>query len=315
MLCRLAHQFPPFVASFLERSRQLRRRFREETVTDLLMGSLITGGGGRIIVEFPDEPATGADMEWNFVNPDDGTFFRILLQAKQCYGDGRVWTRHGYKELLHTAGSSSKHQAVALCDMARAEVATYPLYIFYHPESTCAAAEAAGSDAVTGASLADGYAIEQLVIGATTRTLRTRNRSLKAIAPLLFPLSELFCPPTVLEVGPWGFFPERFVFPMAFGRAGGRTILGVPVPPTPSVIRGRLAGSLQAMAEGGEEAAAKLPPVPAVAEIPDEVLARIERVSADHLLGVGLPRWRVTFVSESPREMEAEFFRSRQGRE
>ena len=46
MLCHLAHQFPPFIEGFLERSRPLRRRLREETVTDLLMGCLITAGGG-----------------------------------------------------------------------------------------------------------------------------------------------------------------------------------------------------------------------------------------------------------------------------
>ena len=48
------------------------------------MGSLITAGGRRIIVEFPNEPVTGADMEWNFVNLDDGTVFRILLQASNA---------------------------------------------------------------------------------------------------------------------------------------------------------------------------------------------------------------------------------------
>jgi hypothetical protein len=149
-LCQLSHQFPPFVEGFLERSRRLRRRFREETVTDLLMGSLITAGGRRIIVEFPDEPVTGADMEWNFVNRDDGTFFRILIQAKQCYGDGKVWTRHGYKELFHTVGSSAKLQAVALCDTARAEIATHPLYIFAIQRAHAQLQERAGSEPLRG---------------------------------------------------------------------------------------------------------------------------------------------------------------------
>jgi hypothetical protein len=316
VLCHLAHQFPLFVANFLESSRPLRRRFREETVTDMLMGSLVTAGGRRIIVEFPDEPVTGADMEWNFVNPDDGTFFRLLLQAKQCYGEGTVWTRHGYKELLHTAGSSTKLQAVALCDTTRKEAATYPLYIFYHPKSACAAAGAAGFTAVTGASLADGYTIERLVTGATTRTLRTRNKSLKTIAPLLFPLSDLFCPPTVRKAGPQAFAPGRPLFPMVIGREGGRAVLGFSFPPTPAVIRDRIAGSLKAMAKDGEESAAELPAVPAVAEqIPEEVLARIERAGAAHLSGHGLRRWRVTFVSASPRDMDAELARFRQGRE
>lgn len=316
MLCYLAHQFPLFVANFLEHSRPLRRRFREETVTDLLMGSLITAGGRRIIVEFPDEPVTGADMEWNFANPDDGTFFRVLLQAKQCYGEGKAWTRHYYKELLHTAGSGSKRQAVALCDTARAEAATYPLYIFYHPESTCAAARASGFSSVTGACLADGYAIERLVTGSTTRTLRTRNKSLKTIAPQLFPLSALFCPPTVLEAGPQAFAPGRFMFPMVMGREGARTVLGVPIPPTPAVIRDRIAGSLESMAKAGDTTAIATPNVPAVAEdIPLEVLSTIERARAGTSSERGLRRWRVTFVSASPREMDTELARSRRGLE
>ncbi len=314
MLCYLAHQFPPFVANFLERSRPLRRRFREETVTDLLMGSLVAAGG-RIIVEFPDEPVTGADMEWNFANPDDGTFFRILLQAKQCYGKGNVWTRHNYRELLHKVGSGSKLQAVTLCDTARAEAATYPLYIFYHPESTCTAARASGENAVTGASLADGYAIERLVTGATTRTLRTRNKSLKTIAPLLFPLSDLFCPPTVLEIGPQAFASGQFLPSIATGRAGGRTVVGVPIPPTPAIIRDRIAGSLESMTEPGEQAATEIPSVPAVAaEIPSEVLSAIARVRDGSTSGQGLRRWRVTFVSASPSDMDAELARFRQSR-
>lgn len=315
MLCYLANQFPPFVASFLERSRPLRRRFREETVTDLLMGSLVTAGGGRIIVEFPDEPVTGADMEWNFVNPDDGTFFRILLQAKQCYGEGRVWTRHGYRELLHTVGNGTNLQAVVLCNTARADAATYPLYIFYHPESTVTAADAAGLGAVSGASLADGYTVEQLVTGATTRTLRTRNKSLKTIAPLLFPLSDLFCPPTVVGAGPLAFAPGRFMFPMVIGREGERTVLGVPIPPTPIAIRDRIARRREAMAEIRGVAVAELPAVPPVAkQIPEEVLTRIGTTEAVSPSGHRLRSWRVTFVSASPRDVDAELVRFRQGR-
>ena len=315
MLCQLAHRFPPFVENFLERSRPLRRRFREETVTDLLMGSLISAAGRRVIVEFPDEPVTGADMEWNFVNPDDGTFFRILLQAKQCYGDGKVWTRHGYRELLHTTGSSSKLQAVALCDTARAEIATHPFYIFYHTESTCVAARASGFDAVKGACLADGYVIEQLVTSAKTRTLRTRNKSLKTIAPLLFPLSDLLCPPTILERGPSAFAPGVFDFSLAIGREGGRTFFGIPIPPTPEVIRQRIIGSREILTSQATVAHDFLPPVPEISgRIPEDVLATIEGARAGQSADSHLQRWRVTFVSASPRDMDAEMERLRRPR-
>lgn len=43
-------------------------------------------------------------------NRDDGTFFRIQLQAEQCYG---------YREPFHTAGRNRKLRAVALGDLSR----------------------------------------------------------------------------------------------------------------------------------------------------------------------------------------------------
>lgn len=279
------------------------------------MGSLITAGGQRVIVEFPDEPITGADMEWNFANPDDGTFFRILLQAKQSYGGGGVWTRHGYKELLHRAGSGPTLQAVALCDTARAEPATYPLYIFYHPESTCVAATAAGYPAVAGVSLADGYQIERLVTDATTQTLRTRNKSLKIIAPLLFLLEDLFCPPTILELGPLAFAREIPFILLTTARKGTRVVTGVPVPPQPSAIRDRIAYIRDAQAEGQLQLAGELPLIPEVSTaIPEEVLSAIGRRRTGAPSEAGLSRWRVTFVSSSPRDIDTELEQLRRGR-
>src|ERR1700745_707121 len=83
MLCHFADAFPRIVADFLQSGRALRRGFREESVTDLLMGSLRLLGDRRIIVDFPDEPVTGGNMEWNFVNLNPRSFFRLLIQAKQ----------------------------------------------------------------------------------------------------------------------------------------------------------------------------------------------------------------------------------------
>lgn len=297
MLCYLAHQFPAFVESFLERGRHLRRRFREETVTDLLMGSLITAGSGRVIVEFPDEPVTGADMEWNFVNQTDGTFFRILLQAKQAYGDGEKWTRHAYRELLHTSGKGTKLQAETLCDTARAPgSATYPLYILYHPAHTCMLARKDRVSKVAGVNLVDGYLIERLVKAASTRPLRTSNKSLRVISPHIFPLSDIFCPPTILPVPPFALAPGSPPGPIYAVTSGGRRAIGFAIPPTPIEVRNRLAERLQ----GGVEDA---PPVPEISQsIPDDVRAMIPRYRepSGHDGPVPVSRWRVTFVSANP---------------
>lgn len=324
MLCQLARTFPQFIENFLERGNPLRRRFREETVTDLLMGSLITAGGAGIIVEFPDEPKTGADMEWNFVDPDDGTFFRLLLQAKQSYGEGDVWTRHAYKELLHTSGGSSTLQAVTLCATARTSPATYPLYIFYHPARTCLMARDAGFSNVAGASLADGFKIERLVTASTTRALRTRNKSVGRIAPLLFPLSDIFCPPTILPMGPMAFAPSGLSMPLYFGRVGRDAVIGRAIPPTPRQFRDRLVDALNPPEDYGvfetelasdsyktlADEALPTSEVPAVAhEIPRDVMEILEGHRAT--VRRGLNRWRVTFVSQTPPDFEGELDRFR----
>lgn len=265
----------------------------------------MTAGGAGIIVEFPDEPVTGADMEWNFVNRDDGTFFRILLQAKQAYGDGSIWTRHCYKELLHTSGSGTTPQAVILCNTSRTDPATYPLYILYHSERTCALASGAGFPNVTGVSLADGYAIERLVTASTTRKLRTRNKSVGHIAPLLTPLSSLFCPSTILPVGPMAFAPGFIPFPLFMGRSGGRTMLGRAIPHTPKDVRDRVV-ALSSTAAGtdapSDEALAFVP------EVSNEVPYEIRHLMEGHREGfgksTGLRRWRVTFVSANSPSFE-----------
>jgi hypothetical protein len=82
MLCQFARQFPPLVADFLERGRQFKRRLREETVSDLMMVNLQNLGSNQIIVDFPDEPTTGADMEWNFVNRSVTPVRRVVKRRK-----------------------------------------------------------------------------------------------------------------------------------------------------------------------------------------------------------------------------------------
>jgi hypothetical protein len=293
MLCQLARHFPPYVAHFLDSCRSLNRRFREETITDLLMANLVMAGQGRVIVEFPDEPSTGADMEWNFVNPDDGTFFRLLLQAKRSYEKKGGWERHTYEQLMHTVGPGGPLQATILCDAASTHPATYPLYIFYHPGLTCDEARRAGSSTIAGVNLASGYAIERLITSATTPKERGENRRLGTIHPLWFQLSALFCPPTLLPP-----------MPVAFaGRMPFQTI----IPPTPEIVQQRVLGIANSGLQGSEPLR-RVPPVSK--EIPDEIQAVIRlREERGPLPSHGLKFWRATFLSSSPRDMETELKR------
>nr|WP_143034422.1 DUF6615 family protein [Nitrosospira multiformis] len=294
-----------FVERFLDQSRTLRRRFREETITGLLMGGLLTAGGGRLIVEFPDEPVTGADMEWNFVDQRTSTFFRLMLQAKQAYGDGSVWTRHCYRELLHRSGSKGTLQAKALCDTARlSESATYPLYIFYHATRTCELARRSGNALIAGINIGDGFMIERLVKTATTRSIRTRNKSLGAIAPKLAPLSALFCPPTITPVPPFAFAPSLVSLPMYLGVSAGRRVLGIPMPPTPVDIRTRILDLAAISSENGYIAGhidRVSPNVPEVSDrIPDDVQVVLSQAKEGAGSAPRLNRWRLTFVSVTP---------------
>jgi hypothetical protein len=158
MLCQFAHDFPPFVTEFMDSSLDMGRRFREETITDMMMAGLRLVGRDRVIVRFPNEPTTGADMEWNFCNPQDNTFYRLVLQAKCAYGDGPDWGRHSYRYLSHCV--RGHYQSDILCNEARrSSEPTYPLYIFYNPAHTCRSASEDGFSSIEGATLASGYVV------------------------------------------------------------------------------------------------------------------------------------------------------------
>lgn len=302
MLCQFAKTFPHFVARFLAQGQTLKRRFREETVTDLLMGGLITAAGGKLIVEFPNEPVTGADMEWNFVDRRSRTFFRILLQAKQAYGGGEIWSRHAYRELYHKSGKGPHLQAQTLCDTARTSPATYPLYIFYNSQTTLELAAARGVRHLQGINIADGYEIERLVLFAKGRKLQTRNRSVGTISPLLESLSSLFCPEVIYPTQPSAFAGSSVSFAVSQDDRG-RPFVGIPIPPDPHTVRDRLVQISKAtrVRTDFDEASVgtrEKPGVPEVSySIPEEIEELLESRGTRGLVSRPLDRWRLTFMS------------------
>lgn len=304
MLCNFSRQFPKAIGRFLDRSAHLRRRFREETVTDLFMGSLVGVGGGNIIVDFPDELTTGADMQWDFVNTSDNTHFRIMVQAKRAYGRGKRWSRHNYAELLRDAGNSGVRQAKVLCDDARnASVSTFPLYAFYHSERLCNLANASPGRPILGVNIASGYAIEKLVSAATTRTLRTQNKSLGKIRPLMHSLSTLFCPVTTIPLGPLAFGQADFEVPVTLSFATGRPALGFSVPPRPAEIRSRLAEMLPRPPSDAVGAASDAIEIPPLTEfIPDDVRSLMNGTARS---GDQKNRWRAVLISRNPPDYDA----------
>jgi hypothetical protein len=270
MLCEFARQFPPLVAEFLERGRQFNHRLREETVTDLMMVNLQNLGSDQIIVDFPDEPTTGADMEWNFVNRSNHTFYRLLLQAKCAYGNDALLSRHTYKYLSHrTAG---RYQADIICEAARnAGYPTYPLYIFYNPAHTCVAARDVVGPMIEGVNLADGYSI---------RSFATMGRRhIPGIRPYMHSLTRLFCLPDDHARIPRPADVRDYLMHRA------------------SVSFGLPEDILKALDADDH---IMIPPEVGTA-IPEDVQARIEG-TATPVEGTLLRRWRVTFISDGAGE-------------
>lgn len=209
MLCDLAHAFPPWVAKLLERDRSLRRNFREESITDLLLASLVGMEAFGIRVDFPDETRTGGDMEWIFAAPletNGGRYLRLILQAKRPQfiklKSGGYWL---YQHLDH--GKPPGQQAKTLVAHAKGSPdgkATLPLYILYHP--TSALAPFNGEPAVEGINLVFADKVAPVVWGGCGR----KEKKVAYWRKHFMPLSDFLCWPTV--------------------------VMGPPVPPAPDVV-------------------------------------------------------------------------------
>lgn len=193
LLCAFARDFSRKSGEFLDKASKLGRTFREETLTDVLMGGLVAFRPLGIEVYFPDEPRTGADMEWLFRRKDGASHYRILIQAKKLGGSGKVWTRRSYPEIFHRVRSSNQLQTDILLREARSLPATVPLYMFYTNQSVCDLAAKSGS-VLHGTSIVDGQLVNDLVHGRLTGKLTAfEATSLKVLQPKMDPLSKLLC--------------------------------------------------------------------------------------------------------------------------
>ncbi len=198
MLCELAHSFPPFVAQLLERDRTLKRNFREETVTDLLMASLVGLSAYGISVEFPDEQVTGGDMEWHFAAPNEsngGRYLRLILQAKRAQfkklKTAGYWL---YKHLDH--GTRLGDQAQTLVSYARRPPdgrRALPLYILYHPRSALNNADKK-LPAIEGINLIPADRVAPVVLGGCS----TSRKRISFWRAHFLPLSEFLCWPDLV---------------------------------------------------------------------------------------------------------------------
>lgn len=214
MLYGFSDAFPRFVGQFLDHEWGLRRRLREETVTDMWVASLVAMRGIGIQVDLADEMETGADLEIWFLSSTRDRGVGIVIQAKRSHC-GKVqmrpacnldWGRHRFEELDHAAGVKRPKgsQARDLTHAAeRSGRGVYPLYAFYTPGHIHAK-----SGWIEGIMLADGHDVRrQIVLGqrdawrrrsypAGKTKPRRGNAEFKALghlSKLMFPLSRMFC--------------------------------------------------------------------------------------------------------------------------
>ena len=61
--CELAQLMPAMVAEFLELDNRLSRRFREESISDIIVASILKVPGNNVVVIVPDEYKTGSDFD------------------------------------------------------------------------------------------------------------------------------------------------------------------------------------------------------------------------------------------------------------
>jgi hypothetical protein len=197
-LCHFSREFPDKVAELLgfeEFKRiagmRLSRRFREETLTDILMGGLLPFHPHLIPhIDFAsNERITGHDIEWEFVSIRPGgrnRYLRLHLQAKRATAtkSGKHWR---YQELDYREGG----QAESLVTEAR-NIGGHcvPLYLLYHPQQVLAP-RSGGLPAVDGVNVMLAPAVAEAVAGGC----RWPTRKVDYWRRHFMPLSDLLCCP------------------------------------------------------------------------------------------------------------------------
>lgn len=190
--CDLADRLPPLIADFLDLEITLRRRFREESVSDMIVASLLRVAGADLSVQVPlNEKVTGNDFDIIVYDPPKRSAVQYRIQAKRLSPHATKWGMGSYKELDHPHGTGSQSAALVKSVAAEKGILTLPLYAFYNPQRTCAAS----GGLVGGLELADGHAVRAMIAKlVAAKPKRPPMKRLSTLRPLFFPLSTLLCP-------------------------------------------------------------------------------------------------------------------------
>lgn len=187
--CDLANRLPVMIAEFLDIEQRLKRRFREDSITDILVASLLSLPGNDIVVLTPPETKTGGDFDLVVVEPVSGEAVQFRIQAKRLTPHKNDWMISSYAELAHPYNSGAQSQAL-LRGLRSEAIITIPLYAFYNPAHVCAAS----GRTVSGIELASGWEIrERIKAIVKVKPKHLPYKRIGSLQPLFFPLSTILC--------------------------------------------------------------------------------------------------------------------------
>lgn len=190
--CDLAHRLPVMIAEFLDIEQRLKRRFREDSITDILVASLLSLPGNDIVVLTPPEAKTGGDFDLVVVEPASSEAVQFRIQAKRLKPHIHNWMIGSYAELAHPHNSGAQSQAL-LRGLGREAITTIPLYAFYNPAHVCSAS----GGTVSGVELASGWEVrERIKAIVKVKPKRLPYKRVGSLQPLFFPLSTILCAAT-----------------------------------------------------------------------------------------------------------------------
>lgn len=190
--CDLANRLPVMIAEFLDIEQRLKRRFREDSITDILLASLLSLPGNDIVVLTPPEAKTGGDFDLVVVEPVSGDAVQFRIQAKRLTPHKQNWMTGSYRELAHPHNNGAQSQAL-LRGLGSEAITTIPLYAFYNPAHVCAAS----GSTVSGIELASGWEIrERIKAIVKMKPKRLPYKRIGSLQPLFFPLSTILCAPS-----------------------------------------------------------------------------------------------------------------------
>lgn len=192
--CELAHKLPSMIGDFLDLDAALGRRFREDSLTDIIIASFVKLATSGVAVQTPDEAKTGSDFDLVIADLSACTIIQYRIQAKRLYSHASKWFLGSYRELAHPKNTGK--QAKSLVNPANliGPIPTIPLYAFYNPSAVCAAS----GNCFEALALADGFDVNQIVQKIASGSPKpTTARRISNLQHLFFPLTDLLCPQKV----------------------------------------------------------------------------------------------------------------------